>query len=135
MKNQFRDKATESFRGSQALDASVSDLSVACNPRDAAKSIYILSGPAKEMNMDMVKTVSDYIAEIAPNALIRGGDFPGEKHFIDLTLVLSQLTHIPRIAEMYEQATRYAEEHKSQILDTSTKIQQLTEIGRELPLL
>jgi cell division GTPase FtsZ len=135
MKNQFRDKATESFRGSQALDASVSDLSVACNPRDAAKSIYILSGPAKEMNMDMVKTVSDYIAEIAPNALIRGGDFPGEKHFIDLTLVLSQLTNIPRIAEMYEQATRYAEEHKTQIIDTHQKIQQLTEIGRELPLL
>jgi hypothetical protein len=36
---------------------------------------------------------------------------------------------------MYEQATKYAEEHKGQLLDTQCKIQQLNEIGRELPLL
>ena len=134
-KKRFGDKAIESFRGSQALDAAISDLSVACNPRDAAKAIYIMSGPAKEMNMDMVKALSDSLSETASNALIRGGDFPGEKHFIDITLILSQLSNIPRIAEMYEQATRYAEEHKGQILETNSKIQQLTEIGRELPLL
>lgn len=135
VKTKFRDKAIESFRGTQALDAAITDLSVASSPRDAAKAIYIMSGPAKEMNMDMVKAISDHVAEIAPNALIRGGDFPGEKHFIDLTLILSQISHIPRIADMYEQATRYAEEHKGQLLDTQCKIQQLTEIGRELPLL
>ncbi len=135
VKTRFRDKAIESFRGTQALDAAITDLSVASSPRDAAKAIYIMSGPSKEMNMDMVKAISDQVAEIAPNALIRGGDFPGEKHFIDLTLILSQISHIPRIADMYEQATRYAEEHKGQLLDTQCKIQQLTEIGRELPLL
>ncbi len=134
-KSRFRDKATESFRGTQALDAAITDLSVSCSPRDAANAIYIISGPANEMNMDMVKSISDYTSEIAPNALIRGGDFPGEKHFIDLTLILSQISHVPRIADMYEQATRYAEEHKGQLLDTQCKIQQLNEIGRELPLL
>jgi len=87
------------------------------------------------MNMDMVKAISDHIAEIAPTALIRGGDFPGEQHFIDLTLILSQLSNIPRIAEMYEQATRYAEAHKTQLQETNCKIQQLSDIGRELPLL
>ncbi|MBE9505458.1 MAG: cell division protein FtsZ [Chloroflexi bacterium] len=134
-KKKFSDKAIESFRGSQALDAAISDLSVACNPRDAAKVVYIMSGPAKEMNMDMVKALSDSLSETASNALIRGGDFPGEKHFIDITLILSHLSHIPRIAEMYEQATRYADEHKGQIQETHSKIQQLTEIGKELPLL
>ncbi|MCK5584750.1 cell division protein FtsZ, partial [Candidatus Bipolaricaulota bacterium] len=135
VKTKFNDKAIESFRGSQALDAAISDMSIAVNARDAAKAIYIMSGPAKEMNMDMVKSVSDSIAELAPNALIRGGDFPGEKHFIDLTLILSHLSVVPRIAEIYEQATRYAEQHLGQIQDTHSKIQQLSEIGRELPLL
>ncbi len=134
-KSRFRDKAVESFRGTQALDAAITDLSIACSTRDVAKCIYVMSGPAKEMNMDMVKAISDHISEIAPNALIRGGDFPGEKHNIDLTLILSQISHIPRIADMYEQATRYAEEQKGQILDTQTKSRQLTEIGRELPML
>jgi len=135
VKSKFNDKAIESFRGSQALDAAISDMSIAVNARDAAKAIYIMSGPAKEMNMDMVKAVSDSIAELAPNALIRGGDFPGEKHFIDLTLILSQLSVVPRVAEIYEQATRYAEQHQGQIQETHSKIQRLTDIGRELPLL
>jgi hypothetical protein len=33
------------------------------------------------------EAISDNVAEMAPNALIRGGDFPGEKHFNDLTLI------------------------------------------------
>jgi cell division GTPase FtsZ len=134
-KKHFRDKAVESFRGSQALDATVSDLSVACSPKDAAKAIYIMAGPARELNMDMAKSVSDYISEIAPSAVIRGGDFPGEKHFIDITLILSHLSFVPKIKEFYEQATQYGQEHKEQIEETHRRIQALADLSRELPAL
>ncbi len=134
-KKNFREKAVESFRGSQALDATISDLSITCSPKDAARAVYIIAGPAKEMNMDMVKSVSDYIKEIAPDALIRGGDFPGEKHFIDVTLILSQLSFVPKIKELYEKAVQYGHEHKEQIEETHKRIQTLSELGRELPTL
>jgi cell division GTPase FtsZ len=134
-KKHFRDKAVESFRGSQALDATLSDLSVSCNPKDAAKAIYIMSGPAREMNMDMVKSVSDYISELAPSAVIRGGDFPGEKHFVDITLILSHLSFVPKIKDFYERATQYGEEHKEQIEETHRRIEALAELGRGLPAL
>lgn len=132
-KKHFREKAVESFRGSQALDATVSDLSITCNPEDAAKALYIMSGPAKEMNMDMIKSVGDYIKEIAPNAVIRGGDFPGEKHFIDVTLILSQLSFVPKIKYLYETAVQYGQEHKEQIEETRKRIQALGDLGKELP--
>lgn len=132
-KRGFRDKATESFRGSQSLDATLSDLSVACSPQDAARAVYIMSGPPKELNIDMVKSLSDQICELAPSAVIRGGDFPGEKHFIDVTLILSQLSFIPRIKEFYEKATKYSEEYKDQIDATQQKIQALSDLGRSLP--
>jgi len=134
-KKHFQDKAVESFRGSQALDATVSDLSVGCNPQDAGKAVYIMAGPAREMNMDMVKSVSDYISEIAPGAVIRGGDFPGEKYFIDVTLILSQLSFVAKIKDFYEQATQYGQEHKDQIEETHRRINALAELGRELPTL
>jgi len=134
-KRGFRDKAVEGFRGSQALDATLSDLSVNCNPKDSAKAIYIMSGPPKEMNMDMVKSVSDYVKELAPSAVVRGGDFPGEKHFIDITLILSHLAFVPRIKDFYEGATRYGEEHKGQIEETRRKIEALAELGKGLPAL
>lgn len=132
-KKHFREKAVESFRGSQALDATVSDLSITCNPKDAAKALYIMAGPAKEMNMDMIKSVSDYVSEIAPQAVIRGGDFPGEKHFIDVTLILSQLSFVPKIKDLYETAVQYGQEHKGQIEETQKRIQALSDLGKELP--
>jgi cell division GTPase FtsZ len=132
-KKHFREKAIESFRGSQALDASLSDLSISCNPKDSSKIIYALSGPHKEMNMDMVKSISEYLKDIAPTALIRGGDFPGEKHFIDVTLVLSQLSSIPKIEMFYQKALQYATENKVQIQDVQNKIQALTDLGKGLP--
>jgi len=134
-KKGFREKALESFRGTQALDATVSDLSITCNPQDASKAIYIISGPEKELNMDMVKSVSDYIKELASNALIRGGDFPGEKHFVDVTLILSQLSFVPRIKDFYEQATQYAKEHKGQLEQTKKRIESLAELSKDLPSL
>ena len=118
-KKHFREKALESFRGSQALDASISDLSINCDPKDSSKIIYAISGPPKEMNMDMVKSISEYLKDIAPTALIRGGDFPGEKHFIDVTLVLSQLSSIPKIEMFYQKALQYATDNKVQIQDVA----------------
>jgi cell division GTPase FtsZ len=134
-KRGFREKALESFRGTRALDATISDLSLTCNPQDASKAIYIISGPEKELNMDMVKSVSDYIKELAANALIRGGDFPGEKHFVDVTLILSQLSFVPKIKEFYEQATQYAKEHKGQLEQTKKRIASLAELSKDLPSL
>jgi cell division GTPase FtsZ len=134
-KKTFREKALESFRGTQALDAAISDLSLTCESKDAGKAIYIISGPEKELNMDMVKSISDYIKELAPDALIRGGDFPGEKHFIDVALILSQLSFVPRIAEFYQQATQYAKEHEGQLKQTKQRIQSLAELGKDLPTL
>ena len=134
-KKSFRDKALESFRGTQALDATFSDLSLGCSPRDAGLAIYIMSGPEREMNMDMVKSVSDYIRELAPNALIRGGDFPGEDRFVDVTLILSQLSYVPKIKDFYEGATQYAQEHKGLIEQTKKRIEALTDFGKDLPTL
>ncbi len=134
-KKTFREKALESFRGTQALDATISDLSLTCDPKHAGKAMYIVSGPEKDMNMDMVKNISEYIKELSPNALIRGGDFPGEKHFIDVALILSQLSFVPRIKDFYEQATRYAQEYKGQLEETKRKIESLAEIGKDLPKL
>ncbi|MFU8796136.1 MAG: tubulin/FtsZ family protein [Dehalococcoidia bacterium] len=134
-KKTFREKALESFRGTQALDATITDLSLTCSPKDAGKAIYIISGPEKELNMDMVKSVADYVKELAPNSLIRGGDFPGEKHFVDVTLILSQLAFVPRIKDFYEQATQYAQEHQGQIEETRKRIDSLAEIGKDLPSL
>lgn len=132
-KKKFRDKALESFRGTQAMDATLSELSIDCNPRDAGKALYIIAGPGREMNMDMVKNVSGYIKELSPNAMIRGGDFPAEKHFIDVAVIFSQLSFVPRVRDFYEQATAYAAQYEGQLTETKKKIDELSVLSKDLP--
>jgi len=132
-KKKFRDKALESFRGTQAMDATLSELSIDCNPQDAGKALYIIAGPGREMNMDMVKNVSSYIKELSPKATIRGGDFPGEKHFIDVAVIFSQMSFIPRVKDFYEQATAYAEQYEGQLMETRRRIEELNVLSKDLP--
>jgi tubulin-like protein CetZ len=134
-KKTFREKAVESFRGTQALDATLSELSVTCDPASAARALYIIAGPSSEVNVDMTKSISDYIRELAPTALIRGGDFPGEKHFIDVTLLLSELSTVPRVRDYYEKATTWAGGHKEQVAEVKRKLDAMAEAGRDLPTL
>jgi len=134
-KKSFREKALESFRGTQALDATLGELSIGCEPKNAARALYIISGPPKEINMDMVKNISNYVKELAPTALIRGGDFPGEKYFIDITLILSQLSFVPKVKEYYEKATQWADGHKGQMAEIQKRIDTLSEAGKNLPTL
>lgn len=132
-KKKFRDKALESFRGTRAMDATVHELSIDCDPRDAGKALYIIAGPGREMNMDMVKNVSGYIRELSPSATIRGGDFPGEKHFIDVAVIFSQLSSVPRVKDLYEQATVYAAEYEGQLTETKQRIEEMSDMARDLP--
>jgi len=132
-KKKFRDKALESFRGTRAMDATVHELSIDCDPRDAGKALYIIAGPSRELNMDMVKNVSSYIKELSPNATIRGGDFPAEKHFIDVAVIFSQLSFVPRIRDFYEQATVYAAEYGGQLAETRKRIDELSVLSKDLP--
>jgi cell division GTPase FtsZ len=132
-KKKFRDKALESFRGTRAMDATVHELSIDCDPKDAGKALYIIAGPGREMNMDMVKNVSTYIKELSPNATIRGGDFPGEKHFIDVAVIFSQLSSVPRVRDFYEQATVYAAEYEGQLTETRQRIEEMSDMAKDLP--
>jgi len=123
------------LRGRQAMDATLIELSIDCNPQDAAKALYIIAGPSEEINLDMVKTLSGCLKELAPKAVIRGGDFPGEKHAIDITVVLSQLAFVPKIKDYYEKATEWARNHKGEIEETTKRIESLAKLAKDLPKL
>jgi cell division GTPase FtsZ len=100
-KRSFIKKSTETHRGLQAMDEALSELSLDCRPADAGSAIFLISAPAKEMNMDIVKEIGEYLGELAPNATIRSGDYPREKGAFNITLILSRLSDVDRLKECY----------------------------------
>ena len=134
-KRDFRRKGTETLRGLQAMDEALSELSLECNPADAGSAIYLLSAPAKEMNMDVFKEIGDYLRELAPHATIRSGDYPRQRAEVNVTLILSQLSDVSRITEFYYQLRESVPVMKKWEEEAEAKLRALEEAWSEVPVL
>jgi len=97
----FRNKAAEAQKGTQAMDEAVSGLSLKCNPVDSKRALYLVSAPAKEMNVDLIKELGTYLKTLAPEAVIRSGDYPRERGLLDVTIVLSELSDVEKIRNYF----------------------------------
>jgi cell division GTPase FtsZ len=135
LKSDFRKKGTEIQKGIQAMDEAISELSLKCNPADSRRALYLVSGPAKEMNMDMVKEIGDYMRDIAPEAIIRNGDYPRERGQVDVTVLLSEMSDVEKVRDYYVRSTDLIPEFKKRQEETEDKLKALEDVSRDIPSL
>ena len=135
LRSDFRKKGQEIQKGIQAMDEAISELSLKCNPADSRRALYLVSGPAKEMNMDMVKEIGDYMRDIAPEAVIRNGDYPRERGVMDVTVVLSELSDVEKVRGYYLKSTDLIPEFKKRQEETEDKLRALEEVSKDIPSL
>ena len=100
----FRAKMAETGRRAHTMDEAIGELSLSCNPKDARRALYLVSAPHAEMSMDMVKDVGDHLTAVAPNALIRSGDYPRQKGTLDITLILSEISAVRKVTSYFTKA-------------------------------
>ncbi len=131
----FREKGNETLKGIQAMDEAISELSLKCNPIDSKRALYLLSAPSKEMNMDLVKALGDYMRDLAPEALIRNGDYPRERGLLDVTVILSELSDVEKIRDYYTRSTSLIPEFKKRQEDTEVKLRAIEDASKEIPSL
>ncbi len=51
----FRKRASEAQKGTQAMDEAMGNLSLKCNPADSKRALYLVTAPAREMSVDLIK--------------------------------------------------------------------------------
>ena len=134
-KDSFREKSTETHRGIHAMDEALSELSLRCNPGDASRALYLVSAPHKEMNVDLVKELGDYLRSLCPNAVIRSGDYPREKTSMVVTVVLSALGDVEKVRDYYNKATGLAPEYQKRQEVADSKLRGIDEAGKDVPTL
>jgi cell division GTPase FtsZ len=134
-KTDFRKKGTEIQKGIQAMDEAISELSLKCNPGDSRRALYLVSGPAREMNMDMVKEIGDYIRDVAPMAVIRNGDYPNGRQQVDISVLLSELSDVEKVRDYYIHSTDIIPVFKKRQEETEDKLKELEEISKSVPSL
>ena len=131
----FRKKSTETHKGIQAMDEAISELSLRCDPADSGRALYLLSAPARDMNMDMVKDLGDYLKELAPEAVIRTGDYPRERGALDITVVLSQLSDVEKVRKYYNTSANFIQEVKRRQEEVESKLRKIEEASKAVPSL
>ena len=117
------------------MDEAISELSVKCAPSDSSRALYLISGPAKEMNMDLVKELADYLRGMSPQAVIRNGDYPRGKSLIDVTLILSELLTVDKVRAYYEKATGVIHSLKGRRGEFENKLKEIDELAKDIPSL
>jgi len=103
-KRDFRDKMIETSRASHAMDQAIGELSMTIDPSDVGRALYLLTAPAKEMSMDILKQLGDNLKSLAPNSLIRSGDYPRDSRQVDVTLIMSEIGSVRKITDYFTKA-------------------------------
>jgi hypothetical protein len=55
------------------------------------------------MDMSLVKDIGTHLKNIAPEAILRTGDYPREKGTMNVTVILSELSGINKIIDYFTQ--------------------------------
>jgi len=131
----FRKKSTETQKGIQAMDAAISELSLNCNPADSRRALYLISAPSREMNVDLIKELGDYLRSMAPEAIIRNGDYPRQRGLLDITVMLSELSDVEKVRFYYTMSTSLIPEMKKRQKETEIRLKAIEETSKDIPSL
>ncbi|MFC2046915.1 tubulin/FtsZ family protein [Chloroflexota bacterium] len=131
----FRKKSTETHKGIQAMGQAISNLSVECDPCNSASALYLLSAPAGEMNMDLVKELGDHVSEVAPKAIIRYGDYPRGGRTLTITFILSQLSYVEKVKEYYDKTPSLIQTTEKTQEESKAKLKELVGASMAIPSL
>lgn len=131
----YRSKGAEIQKGIRAMDEAISEISVKINPADARRALFLVTGPPKEVNMDMIKEIGDYMRDIAPEAIIRNGDYPRDSGVLDVTILLSELSNIEKVKNYYTRSSSLIPEFKRRQEETESRLKDLDDISKDIPSL
>ncbi len=131
----FRKKGSETQKGIQAMDAAISELSLYCNPEDARRALYLVSAPSREMNVDLIKELGDYLRSIAPHAIIRNGDYPRQRGVLDVSVILSELSNVEKIRGYYTRSTALIPAMKKRQEETDVRLKEIEDTSKDVPSL
>ncbi len=130
-----KDKDKQTHRGAEAMEQAIGGLSFECNPKDAVRAVYLICAPNKEMNMTVVQEVGANLRGIATNAVIRYGDYPRGRGALEVSVMLSELTHVEKVQRYYDSTQRVVSTMKKSQEQTDTLLKKIDDSTEDIPSL
>jgi cell division GTPase FtsZ len=137
-----RDNSRDSLRkdirteqGMYAMNEALAEMSFDCRPCDAYKALYLVAAPAKEMSRDLTEELGDYMRKAAPNAQIKGGEYPRDRGLMNVTVILSSFGENDRLKYFYDKSVSLLQERERLQQSKADRVMLTEEAGKDIPSL
>ena len=134
-KSSFRNKSNQTNKGILTMEEAFSRISVDCNPADVSRALFLVSGPANEINMNIIKEVGEYLRSRCPQAIIRNGDYPRERSILNVSVILSGLSHVEKIKNYYTKSSELVPQFQKRNEEREAKLKEMEDSGKDIPSL
>ena len=134
-KSDYREAARGSIGAVGALDLALNNLSLAVDVEDAGKILVIISGPRDASTLSVLGELSNSLQERAPKSIIRIGDYPRSTKEISVTVVLSRLTSVPKVEDIFTRGEYLLKRRQEIDSEMNQKINMIYERGGNIPSL
>ncbi|MEW6034094.1 MAG: tubulin/FtsZ family protein [Chloroflexota bacterium] len=131
----FRHQGVRVNRVVQALEQALSELSLDCDPKEAATALYLLSAPTKEMRLELVKELAAYLRTLAPEAVIRNGDYPEHRASLCVHLILSGLRSVEKVRGYYSKSAILVSQYSQRREEDASRLDDMETLTKDLPSL
>lgn len=131
----FSNRSEETQKGMQVFDAATSELSIDFNPNEAGRVLFLLTGPSRDINVDMVKEISDGFKDMAPDSQLRMGDYPRGGSKIEISVLVSELADVPKVKEFYRLSKEIAAEFRRREKEREKISNSTADAAKDVPTL
>jgi hypothetical protein len=87
------------------------------------------------MNLTVIKELGEYLRNLAPDAIIRNGDYPREKGHLDVSVILSELRNVDKIKKYYLEAANVVSSIKKRQKEIEGKLKEIDDFSKDVPSL
>jgi hypothetical protein len=87
------------------------------------------------MNLTVIKELGEYLKSLAPDAIIRNGDYPRARSALEVTVLLSELKNVEKIRRYYTEAAEVVSSVQRRQQQIETKLKEIDEVAKDVPSL
>jgi len=117
------------------MDQALSELSFECEPAQASRALYLVCAPAKDLSLAVIHEIGEHLRSLAPDSIVRNGDYPMGKGALDASLILSELKHVEKVQRYYAEVSMIVSKMKQRREQTESAYRQIDKSADDIPSL
>jgi len=131
----FRQGVKESVTAAGALAQAENNLSLRIELKDARRILVLVTAPKNVLTLGLLEEIFSYLQDKSPEAVVRIGDYPHVGNEFSISLIVSELTKVPRLENIYLLAEEHFKRGGEIRKETGQKVRKIYELSRNLPAL